>query len=62
VPAGQSFQASVADLVHGLAVSNVYLRMQVVSGSGSVLAYGAAIDNTSGDAIYVPALAEEASP
>jgi subtilisin family serine protease len=55
VRAGHSFQAAVADLVHGLAVSNVYLRMQVVSGSGRILAYGAAIDNTSGDAIYVPA-------
>ena len=58
VRAGQSFQAGVADLLHGVPVSNVYLRMQVVSGSGRILAYGAAIDNTSGDAIYIPAQSE----
>jgi len=33
-----------------------------VSGNGRVLGYGAAIDNTSGDAIYIPAQSEEASP
>src|SRR4029077_3988958 len=38
VRAGQSFQAGVVDLVQGLPVSNVYLRMQVVSGAGRVLA------------------------
>jgi len=62
VRARQSFQAGVADLVQGLPVSNVYLRMRVVSGSGRVLAYGAAIDNTSGDAIYIPAQSEGVGP
>ncbi len=62
VRAGQSFQAAVADLARGLPVSNLYLRMQVVSGSGRVLAYGAAIDNTSGDAIYIPAQSEGTGP
>src|SRR5262249_36877498 len=62
VPAGKSFQTGVADLLHGQPASNVYLRMEVMSGSGRVLGYGAAIDNTSGDAIYIPAQSEESSP
>ncbi|MFY9550913.1 MAG: S8 family serine peptidase, partial [Thermoanaerobaculia bacterium] len=60
--AGQSFQARVADLLAAQPASNVYLRISVESGAGRILAYGAAIDNTSGDAIYIPAQSEAATP
>jgi hypothetical protein len=36
----------------------MYLRFEVVGGSGRVLPYGVAVDNASGDAIYVPAVRE----
>ncbi len=55
VAAGKSLQASLGDLLpegHG---DNVYLRFRVAQGGGRVLAYGVSIDNTSGDAIYIPA-------
>ncbi len=58
VGAGQSFQTSVTDLVGSAGADNVYLRFTVTSGSGKVLAYGTSIDNTSGDAIYIPAQKE----
>jgi Subtilase family/Proprotein convertase P-domain len=54
VPAGRSLQASLGDLLPHSAAENVYLRFSVESGAGRVLAYGVAIDNTSGDAIYIP--------
>jgi hypothetical protein len=37
---------------------NLYLQFSVASGAGRVLAYGVSIDNTSGDAIYLPAQKE----
>ncbi len=55
VPAGASFQANLDQVVGSGAFENVYLEFTVVSGEGRVLAYGVSIDNTSGDAIYVPA-------
>jgi hypothetical protein len=51
---GRSLQAGVDDLLGPIPMSNVYLRFRVESGAGRVLAYGASIDNASGDAIYVP--------
>jgi hypothetical protein len=54
-----SFQANVTDILgSGATASNLYLQFAVESGAGRVLAYGAAVDNTSGDAIYVPAQKE----
>jgi hypothetical protein len=54
-----SFQASLNDiLTSGAPVSNIYLQFAVESGAGRVLAYGVAVDNTSGDAIYIPAQRE----
>jgi hypothetical protein len=59
VRAGQSFQAPVSALLGAdAAASDMYLRFEVVGGHGRVLAYGVAVDNASGDAIYVPAARE----
>ena len=55
LPAGTSFQANVNEVVGDGAFSNIYLQFSVASGSGRILAYGVSIDNTSGDAIYIPA-------
>jgi subtilisin-like proprotein convertase family protein len=56
VPAGGSFQANVGQVLGGTAVSNIYLQFHVEAPTtGRVLAYGVAVDNTSGDAIYIPA-------
>ena len=55
VPAGESFQAGVADHLPPGGASNVYIQFEVLSGAGRILAYGVAVDNTSGDAIYIPA-------
>ena len=56
--AGQSFQVNVNDLVGSGTFSNIYLEFSVASGTGRVLPYGVSIDNTSGDAIYIPAQRE----
>ncbi len=48
-------QLPLATLLPDSGESNVYLRVQVESGAGRILAYGVSIDNTSGDAIYIPA-------
>ena len=56
VPAGQSLQKSVGDLLPLGSASNVTLRLTVESGAGRVLAWGVAIDNASGDAVYIPAI------
>ena len=53
--AGASFQTGLATLLPASGASNVYLQFEVQSGSGRILAYGVAVDNTSGDAIYIPA-------
>ena len=58
VAAGSSFQANVDQLVGAGAFENLYLEFAVVSGAGRVLAYGVSVDNTSGDAIYMPAQRE----
>jgi len=58
VAAGASFQANVDQLVGAGAFENLYLEFAVVSGAGRVLAYGVSVDNTSGDAIYMPAQRE----
>jgi hypothetical protein len=39
-------------------VTNIYLQFELEGGAGKILAYGVAVDNTSGDAIYVPAAKE----
>ncbi|MEX0880024.1 MAG: S8 family serine peptidase [Thermoanaerobaculia bacterium] len=58
VPAGTSFQATSSGVLPPTGASNVYLQFEVQAGAGRVLAYGVAIDNTSGDAIYIPAKRE----
>jgi subtilisin family serine protease len=55
---GQSFQVNVNDLVGSGTFSNIYLEFSVASGAGRVLCYGVSVDNTSGDAIYMPAQRE----
>jgi subtilisin family serine protease len=59
VPANTSFQTSVTDIIGaGAFEENVYLQFELEGGAGKILAYGVAVDNTSGDAIYVPAAKE----
>jgi hypothetical protein len=59
VPANTSFQTSVTDIIGaGAFETNVYLQFELEGGAGKILAYGVAVDNTSGDAIYVPAAKE----
>ena len=59
LPANTSFQQNVTDILGaGAAASNIYLQFGVEGGAGRVLAYGVAVDNTSGDAIYLPAQRE----
>ena len=59
VSANNSFQTSLTDILgQGAFASNVYLQFELAGGAGKVLAYGVAVDNTSGDAIYVPAQRE----
>jgi minor extracellular serine protease Vpr len=53
--ANASFQTSLTDIVGGSA-DGVLLEFEVLSGSGGILPYATAIDNLSGDAIYVPAV------
>jgi len=56
VAANASFQASVSDILGTAATaSNLYLQFAVQSGGGRVLPYATAVDNKSGDAIYMPA-------
>jgi subtilisin-like proprotein convertase family protein len=54
IAADGSMQQPLSSLLPG-GGRNVYLRFRVVSGEGRILAYGVSIDNTSGDAIYIPA-------
>ena len=57
--AGGSFQTAASDLLGAdVAADDLYLRFEVVGGGGRVLAYGVAIDNASGDAVYLPAVRE----
>jgi hypothetical protein len=59
VPANTSFQQSVTDILgSGAFATNVYLQFELDGGAGQALCYGVAVDNTSGDAIYVPAQRE----
>jgi hypothetical protein len=59
VPANTSLQRSVTDILGpGAFATNVYLQFELEGGAGKILAYGVAVDNTSGDAIYVPASRE----
>ena len=49
-------QASTRDLLGANAViTNFYLEYTIVSGAGKMLAYSTVNDNTSGDAVYLPA-------
>jgi subtilisin family serine protease len=58
LPARGSYQASLRELIGSDPARNLYLQFSVASGAGRVLAYGVSIDNTSGDAIYLPAQKE----
>jgi hypothetical protein len=59
VSANTSAQASVNDILGpGAVATNLYLQFELEGGAGKILAYGVAVDNTSGDAIYVPAQRE----
>jgi hypothetical protein len=59
VSANTSVQNSVTDIIGaGAFASNIYLQFELEGGGGKILAYGVAVDNTSGDAIYVPAQRE----
>jgi subtilisin-like proprotein convertase family protein len=59
LPANTSLQQNVTDILGaGATASNIYLQFAVEGGAGRVLAYGVAVDNTSGDAIYLPAQRE----
>ena len=59
VSANTSFQNSVTDIIgSGAFATNIYLQFELEGGAGKILAYGVAVDNTSGDAIYVPASRE----
>ncbi len=58
VAAGASLQAALSGLLPEAGASNVYIQFEVTSGAGRILAYGVAVDNTSGDAIYIPARRE----
>lgn len=61
VPAGRSFQTNVQQVLGGIAasVSNIYVQFRIEAPTtGRILAYGVSVDNTSGDAIYVPARKE----
>ena len=54
VQANSSFQANVTDILGtGVTASNIYIQFSIDSGSGRVIPYGAAVDNTSGDAILM---------
>ena len=54
--ASSSLQASVSDILGSTATaSNLYLQFAVTSGSGRVIAYGATVDNRSGDTIFMAA-------
>ena len=37
----------------GVTANNIYLQFNVESGAGRVIPYGAAVDNKSGDAIFM---------
>ena len=39
-------------------LAEMHLQFELEGGAGKILAYGVAVDNTSGDAIYVPAQRE----
>jgi hypothetical protein len=57
--AGSSFQTAASDVLGAdVPARDLYLRFEVVGGSGRVLAYGVAVDNASGDAVYLPAVRE----
>ena len=59
VAANTSVQNSVTDIIGaGAFATNIYLQFELEGGGGKILAYGVAVDNTSGDAIYVPAQRE----
>ena len=54
VPAKTSFQTNVTDILGaGATASNIYIQFSVDSGAGRVIPYGAAVDNKSGDAIFM---------
>jgi hypothetical protein len=55
VAGGQSVQFPLSSFLTDSGGRNLYVRLSVESGEGRILAYGASIDNTSGDAIYIPA-------
>jgi hypothetical protein len=59
VSANTSRQESATDIIGaGAFATNIYLQFELEGGAGKILAYGVAVDNTSGDAIYVPAQRE----
>ena len=54
IPANTSFQINVQDILGaGVTANNIYLQFNVDSGAGRVIPYGAAVDNKSGDAIFM---------
>ncbi len=56
VSANTSFQATLTDILGaGVTGSNIYLQFMVESGNGRVIAYAQAMDNASGNVIYLAA-------
>ena len=56
VPANGSFQIGVGQILNGNSASNIYVEFGMdAETAGRILAYGVSVDNTSGDAIYIPA-------
>jgi hypothetical protein len=56
VAANSLLQGNVTDILGaGAAVDNIYVQFSVLSGGGRILPYGTSVDNTSGDAIFIPA-------
>ena len=56
ISANTSFQASVSDILGStVTASNIYIQFEVTAGAGRVVAYGATVDNQSGDTIFMAA-------
>jgi subtilisin-like proprotein convertase family protein len=54
VAANSSLQGNVTDILGaGAVASNIYVQFQVQSGAGRIVAYGASVDNPSGDGIFM---------
>jgi subtilisin-like proprotein convertase family protein len=56
ISANSSFQSSVGDILGSTTTaSNIYMQFAVTAGAGRVIAYGATVDNKSGDTIFMAA-------